>query len=78
MKSGSVKAKNIAGIPLVSLSLEDGSNVVICEGTAETVHLPYDESVLAEFKRKYDWDIMTDEDGYDLMVRVVPNKWLSW
>ena len=31
IQSGSVKAKNMLAEPRVSLSLEDGSNVVICE-----------------------------------------------
>ena len=38
IQSNSVKARNLARNPKVSLALEDGVRVVICEGTAVTVY----------------------------------------
>src|SRR5512143_1396219 len=56
----SVKARNLAHNANLSLALENGSNVVICEGRAAPVVLPWPSEVVAIFKRKYDWDVTTD------------------
>ena len=77
MKGASVKARNLQQNPRVSLSLEDGSNVVICEGSAET-YQPWAADLLAKFKAKYDWDIPGDPDGYGLIVKITPTKWMLW
>lgn len=77
IQPNSVKAKNLVQNANIALSLEDGSNVVICEGSAETVTPPYHPTILAEFKRKYDWDITTDAD-YRLVLTIIPTKWLVW
>lgn len=73
----SVKYENIVQNGAVSLSLEDGSAPVICEGIAEVIERPWPEPVLLDFKRKYDWDIRTDKE-YDALVRIHPINWLSW
>ncbi len=77
IQPGSVKAKNMAANPQVALSLEDGSNVVICEGETAVISTPYPEPVIAIFKKKYDWDITTDED-YGLLLAIEPKKWMTW
>ena len=73
----SVKAQNILQNPRVCLSLEDGSNVLICEGTAEEILMPWPNTVWEAFNSKYDWDIIADRD-YDLLLCINPRKWLSW
>ncbi|MGB1249551.1 MAG: pyridoxamine 5'-phosphate oxidase family protein [Candidatus Promineifilaceae bacterium] len=78
MKGKSVKARNLQQNPNVSLALEDGSNVVICEGSAETYPQPWSAELLAKFKAKYDWDIPGDPDGYGLIVKIKPRKWMMW
>jgi PPOX class probable F420-dependent enzyme len=77
IQATSVKTRNIEQNPHVSLALEDGSKVVICEGTAAFVAPPWPAEVAAIFRRKYDWDIMSD-DTYDRLVAVTPLKWLVW
>ncbi|MDX1524249.1 MAG: pyridoxamine 5'-phosphate oxidase family protein [Anaerolineae bacterium] len=73
----SVKAKNFANNPKAALSLEDGSKVVICEGTATSLPLPWPAAVAAIFQEKHGWDITTDGD-YDRLVEITPVKWLIW
>lgn len=77
ISSQSVKYNNIAQNGAVSLSLEDGSTPVICEGTAEVVERPWPEEIIRKFKRKYDWEIHTDKE-YDALLRLLPQKWLMW
>jgi len=75
--SGSVKFKNISHNAQVSLSLENGSSPVICEGVSERIERPWPEEVVRQFKEKYDWEIETDEE-YDELIRISPHKWLVW
>ena len=77
MEPGSVKANNLAKNPKIALSLEDGSDVVICEGTAVTLHQPYSDELLALFKSKYGWDMIGDP-VHNLFFEITPNKWLGW
>ncbi len=77
MKGGSVKARNLRKSPHASLSLEDGSDVVICEGDVAEVVEPYSAEMLQKFRGKYDWDIPSDDD-YGLIVCLTPTKWLIW
>jgi PPOX class probable F420-dependent enzyme len=72
-----VKARNIETNPQVSVSLEDGSKVVIGEGEAALVAEPWPPDVAAVFQRKYNWDIYTDE-AYSVLVEIKPVKWLIW
>lgn len=72
----SVRARNIAHHPYVSLALPDPLNVLIVEGTAAPA--PHRLDVLqALFMAKYKWDISTDED-YQLILEVRPRKVLAW
>jgi PPOX class probable F420-dependent enzyme len=77
IQSRSVKARNIQQNPQVSLCLEDGSKVVICEGTAEFMPTPWPDAVASIFHQKYDWDI-TDAGSYDQLLEITPAKWLTW
>ncbi|NLG72588.1 MAG: pyridoxamine 5'-phosphate oxidase [Chloroflexi bacterium] len=72
-----VKGRNIQTNPRVALALEDGAHPVICEGTAGSVPQPWPPEVVAQFQHKYEWNITTDTK-YRLLVKVTPQKWLSW
>ena len=69
-----VKSRNIAANSAVSLALEDGNAPVVGEGIAELV-ADVPTAVVAEFQRKYQWDITTDAD-YQAVFRITVNKWL--
>lgn len=77
VEASSIKARNIRSQKHVSLSLEDGSKPVICEGEAEQVAEPWPAEIVRAFKDKYDWEI-SPQDQYDTLVRVKPTKWLGW
>ena len=77
INSGSVKGKNLGANPLASLSLEDGSKPLICEGKAEVVPEPWPQEIVDKFKLKYDWGIIEDKD-YDQLIRINPQKWPGW
>jgi F420H(2)-dependent biliverdin reductase len=73
----SVKSRNLASNPNVSLALEDGSHPLICEGQAVLIPQPYTAEIVDLFQKKYDWDIR--EDGqYGQLVKITPVKWLAW
>jgi PPOX class probable F420-dependent enzyme len=73
----SVKARNLHHNPHVVLSLENGNQPVICEGTAAAAPHPWPEAVRQLFQQKYDWDINTDAE-YGLLLLVTPRRWLVW
>lgn len=76
--AGSVKVGNLAHEPRISLSLEDGDESAVAEGTATRVALPFPVAVLEAFAEKYDWDISsgTDPDvGEVALVRVDITRW---
>jgi len=73
----SVKVRNIAANPRACAALGDGNQPVIAEGRAAILGRPYPDDIVAEFKRKYDWDIVID-DSYDALIEITPEKWLSW
>lgn len=73
----SVKVKNIVANPRASVALEDGNQPIIAEGRAAMLPRPHPDDVVAEFKRKYDWDISTD-GSYTALIEVTPEKWLKW
>ena len=72
----SVKSRNIRHNPRVALALEDGTNPVICEGTARLVEPPLSESLLAAFFKKYEWNLLKEE-LFNQWVVVTPVKWLK-
>ena len=73
----SIKNRNLASNPNVSLALEDGSHPLICEGQAALLQQPYSPEIVAMFQKKYDWDIREDEQ-YSQLVEITPRKWLAW
>ena len=77
IQPGSVKAGNLRREARVTLSLEDGSRPMICEGRARFVAPPWPPTVVEAFRRKYDWDLAV-EVNYTAMVEIVPQKWLTW
>lgn len=77
MQPGSVKANNLEQNDQIALSLEDGVNVVICEGTAVTLQKPYPTQLVGLFDSKYGWD-MNNDAVHNLFIEVTPNKWLIW
>lgn len=76
-ESRSVKARNLASAPRVSLALEDGTAPLIAEGQALRVPAPYPADVIEAFKAKYAWDITTDA-SYDALFEIAPERWLKW
>lgn len=74
---GSVKSRNVQRNPRVVLALEDGTHPLICEGQAQLLSQPWPEDVLAAFLKKFEWDLK-EEDRYNQVIEVTPEKWLSW
>jgi F420H(2)-dependent biliverdin reductase len=68
----SVKVRNLLQNPHVSIALEDGAHPFVIEGLAQPIERT-DPAVLAEFQRKYDWDITTD-DTYTQVIEIQPKK----
>ena len=77
MQANSVKARNLARNPKASLALEDGVRVVVCEGTAVSLHSPISPELNQLFQAKYNWNFATDNE-YDLLIQITPDKWLTW
>ena len=73
----SVKSRNLATNPYVSLALEDGSHPLICEAQAALIPPPFPDEIVELFQKKYDWDIRTDSQ-YGQLVAITPRKWLDW
>ncbi len=73
---GTVRSRNLAANPSVSLALPDPMNVLIIEGeAAEAGHALPD--VRPIFQSKYNWDIATDA-GYTVIICIAPTKLLAW
>ena len=75
-QAASVRARNIAVNPQVSLSWPDPVNPLIIEGTARPAPEMLDE-LRPLFQAKFNWDIATDAD-YDLILRITPTKFVAW
>lgn len=76
--SGSVKARNARTNPQVSVSLEDGDEPLVAEGSV-TIHArPYPDPVVRVFASKFGWDITRpDADGpFDALLQVRVDRWL--
>ncbi|NWF79755.1 MAG: pyridoxamine 5'-phosphate oxidase family protein [Chloroflexi bacterium] len=71
----SVKVRNIAANPVVSLALESGSAPVVVEGQATVLARPWPDEVVERFQQKYAWTITTDAE-YDTLIAVAPQRWL--
>ena len=68
----SVKVRNLTQNPQVAIALEDGTHPIVIEGRAEPIGRP-PAAVVAEFQRKYDWDITTD-DTYTQVIEIEPTR----
>ena len=68
----SVKVRNLARNPRVSVALEDGAKPIVIEGVAHPIERP-PTPVVAEFQRKYDWDI-TSDDIYTQVIEIEPKR----
>ncbi len=68
----SVKTRNLRENPRVSLALEDGNQPVVIEGAAQLIGQA-GATVIAEFQRKYEWDITSDET-YTQVIEIRPIK----
>lgn len=78
----SVRVRNIAHNPAVSLSLPDPMDVLIFEGTARLVAQGAETVETAEalrplFQAQYNWDIGTDS-SYTAIIQVQPAKIMAW
>lgn len=68
----SVKVRNLLANPNVALALEDGRQPIVIEGRAQPIGSA-PKSVVGAFKRKYDWNIVTDSD-YNQVVEIEPKR----
>lgn len=75
-QSSTVRARNIAVHPAVSLSLPDTSDVLIVEGTAR-VTPEFEAALNPLFKAKYDWEF-TKDSPYHHIIEVTPTKIIAW
>ncbi|MGC4893024.1 TIGR03618 family F420-dependent PPOX class oxidoreductase [Micromonospora sp. DT31] len=77
--AGSVKARNAAADPRVSLALEDGVHPVVAEGVARLHHADFPPEVVAAFAAKYaGWEIRqpVTPDGARVLLEVPVRRWL--
>jgi PPOX class probable F420-dependent enzyme len=76
--SGSVKVRNIARNPQVSLALEDGRSPVVAEGEAQLYRDGFPPEVTAAFAVKYEWDVTVPHrpDGVRVLLQVHVRRWL--
>jgi F420H(2)-dependent biliverdin reductase len=73
-----VKMRNLRTNPSIALSLENGDAPVIAKGMVEFVEAPYPAEVLAEFVRKYQWDLNGDDAATHSVFSSTPAKWIHW
>lgn len=77
-EAGSVKVRNIARFPQVSLALEDGRFPVVAEGEAVLHRGLFPQEVKDAFASKYGWDVSArSSPGADRVLLEVPvRRWL--
>jgi Pyridoxamine 5'-phosphate oxidase len=71
----SVKARNIARDPRVTVHLESGDDVVIVEGVAEPVGPELARPLAEAYQRKYDWAVTVGGSGW---YAIRPLRACSW
>ncbi|NJK80948.1 MAG: pyridoxamine 5'-phosphate oxidase [Chloroflexaceae bacterium] len=74
VQPASVKVRNIAAMPQVSIALIDSGPNTLCEGIAATVPAPWPATVREAFWQKYEWQIDTDQE-YTLLLAITPTRW---
>jgi hypothetical protein len=67
----------LARFPKVSVALEVGVRVVICEGTAVPVPPPIAPELIQLFQAIFNWNFATDDD-FVLLILITPDKCLTW
>jgi len=75
----SVKARNVAADPRVSLALEDGVHPVVAEGVARLHRADFPPAIVAAFAEKYGgWDIRqpVTPDSERVLLEVPVRRWL--
>ncbi|MFI2714108.1 TIGR03618 family F420-dependent PPOX class oxidoreductase [Micromonospora sp. NPDC018662] len=75
----SVKARNVAAAPRVSLALEGGDQPVVAEGAARLHHADFPPAVVAAFADKYaGWDIRqpVTPDSERVLLEIPVRRWL--
>ncbi|PTA45903.1 pyridoxamine 5'-phosphate oxidase family protein [Micromonospora sp. RP3T] len=78
-EAGSVKARNVAADPRVSLALEGGDHPVVAEGAARLHRGDFPPAVVAAFADKYaGWDIRkpVTPDGTRVLLEIPVRRWL--
>ncbi|MEM8903943.1 MAG: pyridoxamine 5'-phosphate oxidase family protein [Actinomycetota bacterium] len=74
-----VKTRNVRSDPRVSISLEDGNDPVVAEGTVVVHEQERPPDVVDAFRAKYQWDITLPDDpdvGAVVLWEVAVRKWL--
>lgn len=74
---GSVKVRNLRAAPRAALALEDGTHPLIAEGGVEFLEGPASAELRSAFRGRYDWDLEGEQE-YSQILRLVPERWLSW
>ncbi|NYH53554.1 PPOX class probable F420-dependent enzyme [Nocardiopsis arvandica] len=77
--AGSVKARNAAADPRVSLALEDGDAPVVAEGRATVRTEGFPEDVVEAFQERYGYDIRTpfpETTDTRALLEVAVTRWL--
>ncbi len=73
----SVKARNVAADPRVSLALEDGVHPVVAEGVARLHRADFPPAIVAAFAEKYGgWDIRQPVTPERVLLEVPVRRWL--
>jgi len=72
---GSVKGRNIARDPRVSVNLDDGDEVVILEGVAGSLPPELADPIPEAYKAKYELDVNVAEGGWHA---VRPKRVYAW
>lgn len=78
-EGGSVKARNVAADPRVSLALEDGVAPVVAEGVARLHRGDFPPAVVQAFADKYEgWDIRQPvaPDRERVLLEIPVRRWL--
>jgi F420H(2)-dependent biliverdin reductase len=77
--SNTQKIRNLSKSQHAVAALEDGDTPVIMEGMAVARSEKTDlERMAPLFKKKFDWDILTDDTGDYVLVEFTPTRMLSW
>lgn len=73
-----VKTRNVLSNPAVVITLEDGVQPVVAEGTAVVHQNARPDAVVAAFTEKYGWDITLSIDpdvGAVVLWEITPRRW---